>query len=263
MLSKAKIKWIKSLGERKYRQELQLFVAEGPKLVGELLRVYKPVYVAGIPAWMQDHAGMLHNVEADAVTPEELQRASFLRAPQGVLAVFPIPRTTPDPQHAQSELLLALDGVQDPGNLGTIVRLAGWFGIHRIVCSMDTADIYNPKAVQATMGALSQVQVHYTDLKRFLSSVDAPVYGTFLDGENMYTKELTRHGIVVMGNEGKGISPDVGALVKERLFIPPYPADAQPTDSLNVAMATGIICAEFRRRAHGQSPESEQAVQQQ
>lgn len=251
MLSKAKIKWIKSLGERKFRQELQLFVAEGPKLVGELLRVYRPVYVAGVDAWMQEQRGMLSDVEADVVTPEELQRASFLRAPQGVLAVFPIPHATLDVQLAQHELMLALDGVQDPGNMGTIVRLAGWFGIRHIVCSLDTADIYNPKAVQATMGALSQVQVHYTDLPRFLQSANAPIYGTFLDGENMYAKELKQNGIIVMGNEGKGISAAVGALVNERLFIPPYPADAQPTDSLNVAMATGIICSEFRRRANG------------
>ena len=251
MLSKAKIKWIKSLGERKFRQELQLFVAEGPKLVGELLRVYRPVYVAGVDAWMQEQRGMLRDVEADVVTPEELQRASFLRAPQGVLAVFPIPHATLYVQLAQHELMLALDGVQDPGNMGTIVRLAGWFGIRHIVCSLDTADIYNPKAVQATMGALSQVQVHYTDLPQFLQSAKTPIYGTFLDGENMYAKELKQNGIIVMGNEGKGISAAVGALVNERLFIPPYPADAQPTDSLNVAMATGIICSEFRRRANG------------
>lgn len=250
MLSKAKIKWIKSLGERKFRQELQLFVAEGPKLVGELLRVYRPVYVAGTAAWIQSNSAMLQGVEADEVTPEELQRASFLRAPQGVLAVFPIPSTTVRPELANEELILALDGVQDPGNMGTIVRLAGWFGIRHIVCSTDTADIFNPKAVQATMGALSQVEVHYVNLCQFLHDASAPIYGTFLDGENIYDKPLTQYGIIVMGNEGKGISHDVGQVVNERLFIPPYPAESEPTDSLNVAMATGIICAEFRRRAN-------------
>lgn len=248
MLSKAKIKWIKSLGERKFRQEERLFVAEGPKLVGELLRTARPVYVAAQASWMEENAASLHGVECDVVTADELLRASFLRSPQGVLAVFPIPTSPIRPDLAQSELLLALDGVQDPGNVGTIVRLAGWFGIRHIVCSLTTADIYNPKAVQATMGALSQVRVHYTDLPAFLRSVTAPVYGTFLDGDNIYGAPLQQHGIIVMGNEGKGISTDVAHLVSHRLLIPPYPADATPTDSLNVAMATGIVCAEFRRR---------------
>lgn len=249
MLSKAKIKWIRSLGERKYRLEERCFVAEGPKLVGELLRVCRPVYVVALPAWLEANAALLQGVEHDVATADELQRASFLRTPQGVLAVFPIAEQPIQSEFAQSELILALDGVQDPGNMGTIVRLAGWFGIHHIVCSHDTADIYNPKAVQATMGALSQVQVHYVDLPQFLRASTAPIYGTFLDGENIYEKSLTQHGIIVMGNEGKGISPVVGQLVSERLYIPPYPTDSQPTDSLNVAMATGIICAEFRRRA--------------
>lgn len=248
MISKAKIKWIRSLGERKYREELGLFVAEGPKLVGELLRVCRPTYVAAYEGWIKENLHALSGVEVDSVTPEELQRASFLRTPQGVLAVFTLQRNAPDVALAKRELILALDGVQDPGNMGTIVRLAGWFGIHHVVCSLDTADIYNPKAVQATMGALSQVEVHYCDLPAFLKQVQAPVYGTFLDGENIYRQTLSQHGVIVMGNEGKGISAAVEACVSHRLLIPPYPADSLPTDSLNVAMATGIICAEFRRR---------------
>ncbi|MCF0196971.1 MAG: RNA methyltransferase [Bacteroidaceae bacterium] len=249
MLSKAKIKWIKSLGERKFRQELQLFVAEGFKLVGELLRVQRPHYVVATAEWAVANAERLRGVEVDVVVPADLQRASFLRAPQGVLAVFPIPRVSVSPTLADGELLLALDGVQDPGNMGTIVRIAGWFGVRHIVCSLDTADVYNPKAVQATMGSLARVQVHYTDLPTFLSACHAPIYGTFLDGDNIYGEALTQHGVLVMGNEGKGISDAVASRVGHRLFVPPYPEGSQPTDSLNVAMATGIICAEFRRRA--------------
>lgn len=248
MISKAKIKWVRSLGERKYREELGVFVAEGPKLVGELLRVYHPRYVAAYAGWIEENRKALVGAEVDIVIPEELQRASFLRAPQGVLAVFPIPQHRLDASLPERELILALDGVQDPGNMGTIVRLAGWFGIHHVVCSLDTADIYNPKAVQATMGALSQVRVHYCDLPVFLKQVNAPVYGTFLDGDNIYRQELTQHGVIVMGNEGKGVGAAVEACVTHRLLIPPYPAENLPTDSLNVAMATGIICAEFRRR---------------
>lgn len=249
MISKAKIKWIRSLGERKYRQEYNQFVAEGPKLVGELMRVNRPVYVAAYAEWVETHRQDLKGVDVDVVTREELQRASFLRAPQGVIAVFSMPQHELNSEWTEQELLLALDGVQDPGNMGTIVRLASWFGIRHVVCSMDTADIYNPKAVQATMGALARVEIHYTDLQNFLRNVNSPIYGTFLDGEDLYQKNLSQCGVIVMGNEGKGISQPIADCVTHRLLIPPYPADALPTDSLNVAMATGIICAEFRRRA--------------
>jgi TrmH family RNA methyltransferase len=148
----------------------------------------------------------------------------------------------------KNELVLMLDGVQDPGNLGTIARIADWFGIRNILCSAETADIYNPKAVQATMGALARVKFHYTDLLQLLSQYDGPVYGTFLDGENIYGQELSENGIIVMGNEGKGISQGVGEMINRRLYIPNYPIGTQTTESLNVAIATSIVCAEFRRR---------------
>jgi TrmH family RNA methyltransferase len=155
------------------------------------------------------------------------------------------------PSPASDGLILALDTIQDPGNLGTIVRVADWFGIEDIVCTNETADIFAPKAVQATMGAIARVRVHYTDLTHWLSqarSQGKPVYGTFLDGENIYGKALSDNGIIVMGNEGNGISASIAEEVTERLFIPPYPSDRETSESLNVAMATGIICAEFRRR---------------
>ena len=144
--------------------------------------------------------------------------------------------------------VLVLDEVQDPGNLGTIIRSAVAFNIDTIVCSMDTVDVYNPKTIQATMGALARVKLHYCDLPSFIASLKGiPVYGTFLDGDNMYEKELTPHGLIVMGNEGNGVSAEVAKLVNERLYIPNYPPQRETSESLNVAMATGIICAEFRR----------------
>ena len=249
MISKARIKQIRGLERKKNRSEEGLFVAEGPKLVGELLVSMQPSYVAATEKWMQANRHRLADAVTDTITDEELQRASLLRNPQDVIALFPIPhsdiRLT---DVAESELVLALDGVQDPGNLGTIVRLADWFGIRHIFCSPDSADIYNPKATQATMGALARIGIHYTDLPAALKDTTASVYGTFLDGDNIYRQSLTENGVIVMGNEGKGISKAVAEHVCHRLFIPPYPADSPTVESLNVAIATAIVCAAFRRK---------------
>ncbi len=246
MISKNRLKLIHSLERKKARSESGLFVAEGPKLVGELLAAgWSPQYMAGTEEWWLTHQIA---VERDVVNEEELQRASLQKTPQQVLALFPIPQVSLSlSEVADTELCLALDSVQDPGNLGTIVRLADWFGIHHLFCSLTTADIYAPKAIQATMGAISRVQVHYIDLTDALRQCKAPIYGTHLNGENIYEKQLTHTGVIVMGNEGKGISPEVEDLVNERLFIPPYPADRTTVESLNVAIATAIVCAEFRR----------------
>jgi TrmH family RNA methyltransferase len=187
----------------------------------------------------------------DEVTDEELKRASFQETPQQVLAVFKQLTYEVDVNEvARKQLCLVLDDVQNPGNLGTIVRLADWFGIEHIFCSKGCADIYNPKTVQATMGGIARVQVHEADLPELLSRLDKdiPVYGTFLDGENMYGKELENRGLIVMGNEGKGVSKEVAAFVTERLYIPNYPEGRETSESLNVAIATAIVCAEFRRR---------------
>jgi TrmH family RNA methyltransferase len=183
------------------------------------------------------------------VTQEELTRASLQKTPQDVLAIFEQPAYEMQPDVVSRSLCLALDDIQDPGNLGTIIRVADWFGIEDIFCSLGTVDVYNPKTIQATMGALARVKLHYCDLPSFIASLkDIPVYGTFLDGDNMYEKELTPHGLIVMGNEGNGVSAEVAKLVNERLYIPNYPPQRETSESLNVAMATGIICAEFRRR---------------
>lgn len=256
MISKNRIKYVRSLEMKKYRKAEGVFVAEGHKLVGDLLGVYACVYVAATAEWIQKNAPAVEmlrreGVEMDEVTEEELRRVSFQETPQQVLAVFRQASYEVEMQDVvKQELCLALDEVQNPGNLGTIVRLADWFGIEHIFCSRGCADIYNLKTVQATMGAMARVQVHYVDLPDMLEGLEVgiPVYGTFLDGENMYGKVLENRGLIVMGNEGKGVSKEVEQFVTERLYIPNYPEGRETSESLNVAIATAIVCAEFRRR---------------
>ena len=182
-----------------------------------------------------------------------MERISQLKSATEVLAVVEQPRHTLNVANLGNKLSLALDGVQNPGNLGTIIRLADWFGVEDVICSTECADLYNAKVVQATMGALLRVKVHYTDnlaeLLRSAANSDIPIYGTLLDGNNMYDDNLSQRGIIVMGNEGRGLSDECRKVLTHKLFIPPYPADAPTSESLNVAMATGIILAEFRRRA--------------
>jgi len=240
MLSKNQIKLIKSLESKKFRKREGLFVAEGPKVVGDLLR-----------AGYQPHAIFSTEPRPDAelITDDELHRISFLQHPQEVLAVFHIP--TPQESsnfHLPADICLALDGVQDPGNVGTIIRIADWFGITHIYCSPDTADVYNPKVVQATMGSLAHVQITYCDLVPLLRGAAVPVYGTLLDGQDIYQQPLSREGVIVMGNEGNGISPEVRQLVSHKLLIPNFNKNTETAESLNVAIATAITCSEFRRR---------------
>lgn len=247
MLSKAKIKWIHSLEIKKFRQESGLFLAEGHKLVGELLPLMRCRFLAATSSWLQRNP-RVPAAEVLELEPDELRRASIQQHPQEVLAVFEIPQH-PLPMHElQHQLCLALDNLQDPGNLGTIIRIADWFGIEHVLCSKDCVDAYNPKCIQASMGAIGRVKVHYCDLPKVLAEANVPVLGTFLDGENMYHKDLPAHGIIVMGNEGNGISAQVAALVSDKLFIPNYPPQRQGSESLNVSTATAIVCAEFRRR---------------
>ena len=250
MLSKNTLKLITSLEQKKYRKESGLFVAEGGKTVNDLIDCgFVAEKVIATREWLDTHT--LHGRhDVIEVTEEELRRASFLRAPQGVLTLFRQPSYTLDHEAPAKRLCLALDNVQDPGNLGTIVRLADWFGIEEVYCSTGSADIYNPKCIQATMGAVGRVKVFYTELPEFLSKVkeNAPVYGTFLDGEDLYDKQLETNGIILMGNEGNGISKECAQHVNERLFIPNYPAGRETSESLNVSTATAIICGEFRRR---------------
>jgi len=248
MLSKNKIKYIRSLELKKNRKEEHAFVAEGHKLVGDLLGHFACRLLVATRSWLEFHPGVRAD-EVIEVTQEELTRASLQKTPQEVLAIFAQPDYPMEAEVMKRSLCLALDDVQDPGNLGTIIRVADWFGIEHIFCSQGTVDVYNPKTVQATMGALARVKLHYCHLPSLIDSLgDVPVYGTFLDGKNMYEEELSANGLIVMGNEGNGIGKEVSALVNKRLYIPNYPPQRATSESLNVAMATGIICAEFRRR---------------
>ncbi len=248
-LSKAKIKYIQSLKDKKYRLEYKTFVAEGNKMVGELLDNMTCQLLVATPEYIRS-ANLKNVEEVIDVTDDDLSRASFLKTPQQVLGVFYQPEYDSDID-LSNQLVLALDGIQDPGNLGTIMRLADWYGIQYIFCSPDTVDIYNPKTVQATMGALARVKVLYTDLTDFLGKQGGiPTYGTLLDGENIYDKQLSNNGIIIMGNEGNGIRPEIRNLINQKLYIPNYPLGRETSESLNVAIATAIVCAEFRRRAY-------------
>ncbi|MDO4162863.1 MAG: RNA methyltransferase [Bacteroides sp.] len=248
-VSKNRIKYIRSLELKKNRKAENVFLAEGPKLVGDLLGHFRCRFLIATSEWLRQQE-KLPISDVTEVCEEELARASLLKAPQQVLAVFEQPDECIDLSVIRHSLTLALDDVQDPGNLGTIVRLADWFGIEHIFCSPNTVDIYNPKAIQATMGGIARVKLHYTPLPELIRSLtDIPIYGTFLDGGNMYEQPLSSHGIIVMGNEGNGIGKDVAQLINRRLYIPSYPPNRETSESLNVAIATAIVCAEFRRRA--------------
>lgn len=257
MISKAKIKYIKSLELKKNRKKENRFVAEGPKVVGDLIAEgFLPHIIVATDEWLESNSALLNSVQNERfeiiqVTGEELRTVSFLMHPQQVIGVFAIPEQKDFPTNDWfgKNLCIALDGVQDPGNLGTIIRIADWFGIEKILCSQETVDAYSPKVVQATMGSISRVKIHYTSLIDKLEALkdEVPLYGTLLDGNNIYEESLSENGIIIMGNEGNGISADVRKLVNHRLLIPSFPPDRPTAESLNVAIATAIVCAEFRR----------------
>lgn len=237
MISKNQIKFVRQLEQKKYRKKEGLFVAEGPKVVGDLLRAgFKAHTIFATSEW--ESQGQTFQEVSD----EELRRVSFLQHPQRVLALFFIPKESVP---SVSSLSLALDDVQDPGNLGTIIRIADWFGIDTIYCSENTADAWSPKVVQATMGSIARVNIIYTDLQELICKAQVPVYGTLLDGQDIYTQELSKEGIIVMGNEGNGISAPIRKLINRKLLIPQF---HEGPESLNVAIATAITCSEFRRR---------------
>ena len=247
MISKNLIKLIKSLEQKKYRKREKLFVAEGPKVVGDLMALMAPQRIIATSEWYKEK-----KISEDVVvTEDEIRKVSFLQHPQDVLALFGLPEMEELPvEQLRDHLTLALDDVQDPGNLGTIIRLADWFGIEHILCNQGTADAYSPKVVQATMGSIARVKLHYNNLAEYLEQLQntVPVYGTFLDGNNLYAEKLSPSGIIIMGNEGNGISEQVERYVTKRLLIPSYPAERPTAESLNVAIATAITCAEFRRK---------------
>lgn len=248
-ISKSEIKLIASLRSRKERREAGLMVVEGEKSVVDTLPHFTLRMLVATHDWLSRHEMSLSG-EVRKASAEAMRRMSSLSTAPQVLALYELPEShVPAPDELRGALTLLLDGVQDPGNLGTIVRCADWFGIRNIVASPDTVDIYNAKAIQATMGALCRVNVCYTPLPEFIAGAGVPLYGTLLDGDNIYDAELPAEALIVMGNEGKGVSESVKMLIGKRLFIPPFPAGVATVDSLNVAMATAIVIAEFRRRA--------------
>ena len=237
-ISKNELRQVRALAQKKFRDETGLFVVEGEKMVAEALESGFEV----VSVYRRDDIG-----------EEAMARLSSLSSPSPALAVVRQP--APVPFKASKGLFLALDGIRDPGNLGTILRIADWFGIDGVIASPDTVELYNPKVVQATMGAIFRVPFHRQDIPAFCRSVLAAgghVYGTFLDGKNLYQRDLDCGAevpsVIVIGNESNGISAETAACVSDRLFIPPYPADDPGSESLNAAIATAITVAEFRRR---------------
>lgn len=251
MLTANTIKTIRALQQKKHRKLSGLFVAEGHRLVCDLLT--SPLRLETIyhtNNWQPDRCSSDNRFIE--ISPKDMSRISGLSTPTPVLAIVHIPAHQIEIKHLDGTLALALDNIQDPGNMGTIIRLADWFGIKHIICSHNTADAFAPKVIQSTMGAIARVSILYTNLAQYLEAAkDAgiTIYGTFLDGENIYTQHLNSAGIIVLGNEGNGISNEVEKLVNSRITIPHFCDDENTSESLNVAMATAIVCSEFRSRS--------------
>lgn len=238
MLSKSQIKLITRLKQKKYRIADGFFVAEGVKVINELLESSLQLHHL-----FTTESFKSYTKNETLITEAELKKISFLTTPNKALAVFKIPTTK---AINPGGLIIALDSIRDPGNLGTIIRLCDWFGIKELVCSKETVDCYNPKVVQATMGSITRVNISYLDLEDFLAEAETPVFGAFMDGKNIYKSELPKAGIIILGNEAKGISETIEKQVTQRIAIPRF-GDLQATESLNVATATAILLSEFSR----------------
>lgn len=253
MLSKNKIKLIQSLNRKKIRDETGLFLVEGNKMVEEALNSnFKIETLVCTSDFKQQYPEInTKSIELIEAASTSIQKASLLQSPQNALAIVRIPSTEVPELKLMDDLVLALDFIQDPGNLGTILRIADWFGINTVICSANTVDVFNPKVVQASMGAIFRINIWYTGLEFFLTEANEnriPVYGTFLNGNDIYKEKLTSNGIIVLGNEGNGISESVSKLVTQKLVIPTFSTNTNKPESLNVAVATAICCSEFRRR---------------
>ncbi|NER12407.1 RNA methyltransferase [Leptobacterium flavescens] len=240
MVSKNQIKLITSLQQKKYRNKHGLFVAEGPKVVNEFLNSGLKLHSAFVTeaSVFEDQ-----NIDYQLISENELKKISFLSTPNKVLALFSIPQAK---EIQTDDLILALDDIRDPGNLGTIIRLCDWFGLKELVCSTATVDCFNPKTVQASMGSLARINISYTDLENFVRTTPLPTFAANMNGTNVYKAKLPKSGILVMGNEANGISPALEELVKHQITIPRF-GDIQKTESLNVATATAILLSEFRK----------------
>ncbi len=240
MVSKNQIKLITSLQQKKFRQVHKLFIAEGVKVIQELLDsnfVLEHLFVS------ESILDNVNNSQKTSISEADLKKISCLATPNNCLALFKIPEAN---QPHQKGLIVALDSIRDPGNLGTIIRLCDWFGVEQLWCNEQTVDVYNPKVVQATMGSIARVAVSYVDLEKQLQNLSIPIFGTFMDGKNVYNEKLPKEGILILGNEANGISKNIEKLVTKRLAIPRF-GTLQQTESLNVATATAIFLSEFKR----------------
>ncbi len=256
MLSKNKIKFINSIKKKKYRAIQQCFFVEGEKLVDELL--YSDVQIISIFAvteWLEKKRSELSNlndIEIVEVKEEDLKKISALTTPNKVLAVAKQPSYSFIFEEIKESLNIFLDNINDPGNFGTIIRIADWYGINNIFCSNESVDVFNPKVVQSSMGAVFRTKIHYVDSSSFLEKLqqldDFNIYGTFLEGDNIYKTELSKNGMIIMGSESHGISDSLKPFIRTKLFIPNYPLDVKTSESLNISIATAITCSEFRRR---------------
>jgi RNA methyltransferase, TrmH family len=246
MLSKSEISFIKSLHQKKFRKDHHLFLAEGLKSVTEFINsgylIHTVYYTQALLPKLDKFS---HKIKLVEVTESELGKISTLTTPQDILATIRIPSTTViEPESFRNQFTLVLDGIQDPGNLGTIIRTADWFGIRQILCSRDTVEAYNPKVVQATMGSLSRIKLMYGDLEDVLTSVDIPYYGALLDGESIYEVDFGTEGLIILGNEGKGISEAIRSKITHAVTIPRF----GEAESLNVAVSAAIFCSELKRK---------------
>jgi len=260
MITKAQIQFVRSLEQKKVRDETGLFIAEGDKMVREALALpsrsnYQVKTIYGIESWLLSNEinSSVQNIEVVPLRARDLERISFLRTPNQVLAIISRNQEIEPLLNFESDLLLGLDQVQDPGNLGTIIRLADWFGLGGIIASMDSADFFSPKVVQASMGSVFRVKLVASDLVDFIRSLPTgfPVYGTHLDGENLYSANITPNGLILLGNESRGMKPLLKDLSMQNLRIPGYSTGETKPESLNVSIAAAILCSEFRRRKNG------------
>ena len=251
MISNAQIKTIASYKLAKFRNQDEVFVVEGVKMVDELLRSNHTIeMICATKNWIEEHKKIASqiNLNIQEIKTQDLERISSLTTPNQVLAI--VKRKESKPIELKSQLVIALDEIKDPGNLGTIVRIADWFGIENIICSENTVDIYNPKAIQATMGSLFRINITYNNLFQYLQTIPSshPIYGTIIEGgKNLYQENLQQEGIIVIGSESHGISQEITQLITHPLTIPSFSKEQGP-ESLNASIATSIICSEFRRK---------------
>ncbi|QZT37017.1 RNA methyltransferase [Halosquirtibacter xylanolyticus] len=252
-LSKNRIKYIKSLSQKKYRKQEKHYIAEGAKIIEDLILANHPIKIIYAAPEAYDkllNLSQRKNITLVETSIKSIEKASHLTTPSNAIALMAIEPDVFSIDMLHNKITIALDNIQDPGNLGTIIRIADWFGIDNIICSKDTVDVYNNKVIQSTMGAIARVKVYYDDLHHIIDQAtqnNINIFGTFLDGKNIYSEELPKQGIVVMGNEGKGISESIESLVTNKITIPSFRQE-KGSESLNVAMATSIICSEFMRR---------------